>query len=220
MLGFPKSTEFGRVIAKEKFYQNMNVNTTVQSLFVKDVEKIIWQNKLSEKSINIAKGDTVIEIDVLEIRQKNSTISNRLIEFIDNNTPRHNIFVLTYENKGQICISFKEKIDKIAGKFKVKTFYRTEYFPVDTLKLSINGLTLDKVYENFIGQVAGDKLKIGENSLEEAVNKSLEREKLEQQITVLKIRIKKEKQFNIVVRLNGELRKLKERLNDYETTGR
>lgn len=71
------------------------------------------------------------------------------------------------------------------------------------------------VYENFIGQVAGDKLKIGENSLEEAVNKSLEREKLEQQITVLEVRIKKEKQFNIVVRLSGELRKLKERLNDY-----
>lgn len=71
------------------------------------------------------------------------------------------------------------------------------------------------VYENFIGQVAGDKLKIGENSLEEAVNKSFEREKLEQQITVFEVRIKKEKQFNIVVRLNGELRKLKERLSDY-----
>lgn len=212
MLNFPKLTEFGRVIPKEKFYQNMSVSTAIQSLFVSDIERIVWQNKLSEKTLNIAKGKSVIEIDILEIRQKEPVISDKLIEFIDKNTPRHNLFVLTYGGKGQICISFKEGIENNEGRFKINTFYKSEYLPIDGLALNIDGLNLDKVYENFILQIAGSKLIIVEDGLKEAVVRSLEREKLEKQIVALESKIKREKQFNVQVRLNGELRKLREGL--------
>lgn len=213
MLGFPKTTDFGRVIPKEKFYQKMNVDTALEKLFISDIEKIIWQNKLSSKTINVDVGKKVIEIDVLEIRQKTNAFNYKLIEFIDKNAPHHTVFVLTFEGKSQICISYKEGLENKEGKFKINAFYKTEYSETDNLTLDITGLNLDKVYENFILQVAGDRLKFADDvSIKDAITKLAEIEKLEKEIVVLENRIRKEKQFNVQVRLNGELRKLKEKM--------
>jgi hypothetical protein len=219
MLNFPKSTEFGKIISKEQFYENMNVDTAMKKLFVSDIERVVWQNKLSSKTINIDKGEKVIEIDVLEIKQKNNKFNHKIIEFIDRNVPHHTVFVLTFENKGQVCISYKQELANKEGKFKINSFYKTEYTYVDKLQLDIKGLNLDKVYENFILQVAGDKLNVGNGvGIEEAIVKSVRLERLQKEINTLESRVKREQQFNVQVKLNEELRVLRERMEFEKTT--
>jgi U3 small nucleolar ribonucleoprotein component len=83
------------------------------------------------------------------------------------------------------------------------------------LKIAVEGLTLDNVYENLIVQLAGDKLNLAEDTdLKAAVSKAKETDKLEKQIEQLENKIAKEKQFNRQVKMMGELRSLKSRLEN------
>ena len=75
-------------------------------------------------------------------------------------------------------------------------------------------ISMDKVYENFVRQIAGDKLKTetaGE-SLKESVARDKQRQVLQKQIATLQAKIRKEKQLNKQMQMNTELKKLKKEL--------
>lgn len=79
----------------------------------------------------------------------------------------------------------------------------------------MRGLDMDKVYEGFVRQIAGDRLTNGENeSLQESVQRQQEKENLKKQIDRLAKAVRREKQFNRQVELNSELKRLKKILDD------
>ena len=45
MLGLPKATEFNRRIPKAKFYENINITSSLKRLFVDYVKNMIWMEK-------------------------------------------------------------------------------------------------------------------------------------------------------------------------------
>ena len=70
------------------------------------------------------------------------------------------------------------------------------------------------MYENFVRQIAGDKLKTetaGE-SLKESVARDEQKQALQKQIATLQAKIGKEKQLNKQMQMNTELKKLKKEL--------
>ena len=80
--------------------------------------------------------------------------------------------------------------------------------------MKIDGLNVDKVYENFVRQIAGDALQMEkQESLKESVNRDIRRQKLQKQIAVLQQKVRKEKQLNKQMKLNNELKKLKKELS-------
>ncbi len=84
------------------------------------------------------------------------------------------------------------------------------------LPLKLEGLNVDAVYENFVRQVAGDILQTDDSgeSLKESVARDEQRQALMKQIDALKVKIRKEKQLNKQMQMNGELKKLKKELED------
>ena len=78
----------------------------------------------------------------------------------------------------------------------------------------MEGLSLDAVYENFVRQIAGDKLKkeTSDESLKESVAKDEKKKQLEKQINALTVKIHKEKQLNKQVELSNQLKILKKKL--------
>jgi hypothetical protein len=73
------------------------------------------------------------------------------------------------------------------------------------------------VYENFVYQIAGDTLQAGDNeSLQEAVQRDEKIKNLKKQIEMLQAKIRKEKQLNVQMKLNGELKKLKKEVEVLE----
>ena len=72
---------------------------------------------------------------------------------------------------------------------------------------------LDAVYNNFIEQIAEGRIEVAEEqTMKEAVEKSVANEKLQRKITQLESKIKKEPQFNRQLELKKELKILKEQL--------
>ena len=68
MLGFPASTEFGKRIPKQKFYENLDVSPALHRMFVDQIKLVYWRNKLAASTLNIAAGEAVTEIEVFEVR--------------------------------------------------------------------------------------------------------------------------------------------------------
>ena len=65
---FPASTEFGKRIPKQKFYENLDVSPVLRRAFIDQIRLVYWRNKLAASTLNIAAGEAVTEIEVLEIR--------------------------------------------------------------------------------------------------------------------------------------------------------
>ena len=72
--------------------------------------------------------------------------------------------------------------------YKVGDYYSTDWCKDEDITLSLQGLNLDEVYENFVRQIAGSSLnKSQENEdLKTSVEKGNKRQLLEKQIAQLK----------------------------------
>lgn len=217
MIGLPKSTEFNRRIPKQKFYENISVSPTLKRVFIEQIKVIYWRNKVTATTMNLAAGDTVTELEVFEIKLNGQQLDESVLRQIDKEIPYHILFLLEYEGKYQAWTAYKEAAASGTNAFKVGTYYHTDWLPEDELPLKVEGLSIDKVYENFVRQIAGDALRseTGKTeSLKESVERDNRRQELEKQIAALQTKVRKEKQLNKQVQLNAELKKLKKELED------
>ena len=209
MLGLPKTSEFNKRIPKQKFYENLPVTPALKRDFVEQIRIIWWRNKIAAATVNLAPGEAVTEIEVLELRLNQPSLDESVLLQIDREIPYHILFLLEYEGKYQTWIGYKEAASGSSA-FKVSQYYHTDWMNADQLPLRMEGHSLDAVYENFVRQVAGESLApAGAESLHESVERGLRRQQLQKQITALKNKIRREKQLNRQVELNGELKKLK-----------
>lgn len=214
MLTFPQSTYFNRRIPKQKFYDALKLSSGFEKLFIQEIDAIHWENKLSPETLNLNAGANVSEIEIIGIRLKQQSISRTLLEMIDREIPYHIVFILRYENYGQIWINYKEESKNRKDKYTVDSSYKTDWLPVEELTLQIDGLDLDKVYENFIVQVSGGRIEADSSEdFKETISKVQEKSRLSSYAVTLENKLKTEKQFNRQVSLNNELRKVKEQLD-------
>ena len=214
MIGLPKTTEFNKRIPKQKFYENMDISPALKKIFVEQVRIIYWKNKIAASTTNLAAGTDVTELEVFEVRLSSPVLDDSLLRQIDKEIPYHILFLLEYQGKYQAWIGYKEAAASGNKAFKVNGYYHTEWLVEDELPLNLEGLNVDAVYENFVRQIAGDKLKTeaaGE-SLKESVARDEQKQALQKQIATLQAKIRKEKQLNKQMQMNTELKKLKKEL--------
>lgn len=214
MIGLPKTTEFNKRIPKQKFYENMDISPALKKIFVEQVKIIYWKNKIAASTTNLAAGTDVTELEVFEIRLSSPVLDDSLLGQIDKEIPYHILFLLEYQGKYQAWIGYKEAAASGNKAFKVNGYYHTEWLAEDELSLKLEGLNVDAVYENFVRQIAGDKLKTetaGE-SLKESVARDEQKQALQKQIATLQAKIRKEKQLNKQMQMNIELKKFKKEL--------
>lgn len=214
MIGLPKTTEFNKRIPKQKFYENMDISPALKRVFTEQVKTIYWRNKITVSTINLAGGNDVTEIEVFEIRLNSKELDDAFLRQIDREIPYHILFLLEYGGKYQARIGYKETLLSGKNAFKVNAYYQTEWMDEDNLPLKLEGLSIEAVYENFVRQVAGDRLKAKENSesLKKSVTRDEEKQSLQKQIDNLKAKIRKEAQLNRQMEMNSELKVLVKKL--------
>ena len=192
----------------------MDISPALKKIFVEQVKVIYWKNKIAASTTNLAAGTDVTELEVFEVRLSSPVLDDSLLRQIDKEIPYHILFLLEYQGKYQAWIGYKEAAASGNKAFKVNGYYHTEWLVEDELPLKLEGLNVDAVYENFVRQIAGDKLKteaVGE-SLKESVARDEQKQALQKQIATLQAKIRKEKQLNKQMQMNTELKKLKKEL--------
>ena len=194
---FPKSTEFNKRIPKSKFYEHLEIGKNIKDSFVQDIDSIIWANKIAPSTVNIAAGDTVTEIQVFRIIIKQSDFNTNVLKIIDEQIPYHILFIVCADKKEQAWVGYKEKSESENRAFKVSSYYNTAWQKPEELSLTIDGLNMDAVYENFVRQIADSNSPVQWNeALSAKENTAIieERKKLNKQIEKLERQLKKETQ--------------------------
>lgn len=215
MLGLPQSTEFNRRIPKQKFYENLTVSPTLKRSFIEQIKVIYWRNKIAATTMNLAAGETVNEIEIIEIKLNGPNLDESVLRQIDKEIPYHIIYLLEYDGKYQAWTAYKEAAVSSKNAFKVGSYYHTDWQEENNLPLRIEGLNIDGVYENFVRQIAGDTLQTEhQESLKESVERDERRQQLEKQISKLAAKVRKEKQLNKQIKMNSELKLLKQELGE------
>lgn len=221
MLSLPKSTEFNRRIPKQKFYENLSVTPEIKRVFVDQIAVIYWRNKLATTTLNVSRGERVTEVEIFEIKLNQSSIDTKVLQLIDKEIPYHILYLLEYHGEYQAWIGYKELSAKKADIFKVNSYYNTDWTTWDKLPLQMDGLHMDEIYDNFIRQIAGERLLAKESgetvapaSIKDAIDRDNMLQKLQKQIATLETKIKSEKQFNKQVKLNADLKMLKKEFEE------
>ena len=199
MLGLPPSTEVNRRVSKEKLFANMVLSTQVRDIIKEQIEAVFWRNKLANSTFNVSAGEIVNELQVFEVQLRQKGLDKRVLSVISRAIPYKILFVLTFEAEAQVWI-------EASG-----TFYNTKWLPLNELALRFDGLNLDVIYENLVRQLASGRLDTGID-IAEAVDRARRRQRLEREIAALERKVLQEKQFNRQVELNGELKRLKEKM--------
>ena len=215
MLGLPKSTEYNKRIPKQKFYENIDISPALKRVFVDQIKIIYWRYKIAPTTVNIAPGDAVTEIEVIEIKLAEQVQPEAVLKQIDRAIPYHIVFLLEYDGKYQAWTAYKEA-SAGTNAFKVYSYYHTDWMPEEELPLKLEGLNIDKVYESFVRQIRGSVESeewSEELSLSDAVEQDERRKRLQKEIDKLEKLARAESQPKKKFELAQRIHCLEEELN-------
>ena len=208
MLNLPASTAFDRRIPKQKFYKELPLTPAMRRVFVGQINAIWWRSKIAPATANLAPGRTVTELEVFELQLAQPSLDEGVLRAIDKRIPYPILYLLTCDGRCQAWIGYQP-----AGQAGARVYYHTAWQPQEDLKLELRGLDTDVAYENFVRQIAGGALDApAAEPLPRSIARDQRRRALEKQITVLQNKIRREKQLNRQVELNGELKRLRKEM--------
>ena len=211
ILHFPTETIVDSVVPKTKFYRFMEVNPRMKAHFVNDVTRIDWLYKLSPDTLNVTATDDMKEIEVFVATLKEADCPTDLFTFIDTNMPRHLVFILQHGNDSMLLINYKQWKDDTHTQFRITQMFASPWVPTASLSLQIDGLSLPRIYDNFVAQISG----IGEHkagSMEDIVALRQKISKQETELQKLEKRMRREPQVDVQMEMHKQVRQMRKQL--------
>ena len=190
MLSLPKSTELSKQLPKKAIYEKFNMSPQAKDKFDSDVSRMYIVAEISPNTINIDKGETVPVIFAVQIILKRKNFDPKTISQISKLIDQKMLLVLDCDGERKLAIHHSKLI-------------QSDWKSIDDCSVSLTGLNLDKVWENFITQVGCIEIEHG-HSLDEQIASDEQKVKLLKEIARLEKLAKKEKQpFKPVTRANS-----------------
>lgn len=198
MLGLPKATEMSKQLPKKSIYAKFQMNTAAKEKIDADISRITIVNEITPNKVNIPAGDEVKSFFVLLVTLKRKEFEEKTIATLSKLIPQNILFVLECGNESKLAIYHTKLM-------------QTDWMPIEEQRIELQGLNLDKVWENLIRSlecgVWNEELSLDENlALHE------QQEKLQKQITKLEKQARAEKQPKKKFEIVQQLKKLKVKL--------
>lgn len=227
-LNIPDICFIGNTIYKKLFYENADLSTSDKSLFTDTISKITWLYCLKPETINIpAYKDEVrdyLEIEVIEVLVHKDYKLKRIAEIIMRTIPYPMVLIFKLEDKRQFYVAHQRINQSDSSKNTIEEFIATDWLESDSAlfaKFDIKQMRFANFYALYSDIV--DTISIYNLSAimptddnitgAEARELSAQIENIEQEITSLRARLKKENQFNRRMELNIEIKKLERNKN-------
>ena len=100
----PKGTEVQKQLPKKLIFEKFNLNTAAQEKFNANIARIYIVNEISPATTNIAEGETVNAVYVLQILLKKRDYDPKEILLIARLIEQRMIFVLTFEEQISVAV--------------------------------------------------------------------------------------------------------------------
>ncbi len=200
MIVFPKSTEINKPMPKEAFYRNLALSTGVKEKFISDIKRIVLLNKLAPSTFNISQGEQVTEILVLSIELKKQDLDYKTIETIARKNKHKILFIIKFEETVQLAIFHKK-------------LYKNHWRQAQNQSLAVTGMNLDEVWKNFVAQISGINIELGED-LDATIEKHEQTERLKKEIARLEKLAQNEKTPTKKFELHQQLQDIKQKMEE------
>ena len=210
-MNWPKSTEIGKFLAKERFYSHDAVSGALKQALVEDVEKITISHRLARDTLNVDAGTEFPEILVLNIKLRQSKVNEKLLDALDKSIRSgYVLFILEYNEKE--CASISHKAINAKECCTIDKRWTTDW--TDKVDVELRGTTLDAIYASLIEQVSQGRVASGASGLADAVNRDIERAKLEKQIAELNQKLRNTDQLNKKFEIKDKIRTLEQKVKE------
>ena len=213
LYGYPKSAFYGRVLPKSKIYEHGNPSAPVKELFVRQVDKIVWQYKLAPETVNLRPAQAVPEIQVFSISLKGGDLKPEVLRCIDQAIPFPIFFELKYEGKIKPVAAFKRPSEADATKWVISEYFDGDWVSADMPRKPLPLVfDLAALYDQLLAllipypSLPSEDLPARVARMELFCLKQRELERCE-------ARLRKEKQFNRKVEINALLRQLRNEID-------
>lgn len=198
MLGLPTSTEMSKQLPKKAIYAKFQMNTSSKEKMDADISRITIVNEIAPGRINIPAGEEISNFFVLHVILKRKEFDEKNIITLSKLIPQNILFVLEYGKESKLAI-YHSKI------------MQTPWKSTEEHTIALQGLNLDKVWENIVVQIGSVEIEQG-RTLDEQIATDEKRQKLEKEIAKLEKQARNEKQPKKKFELVQKVKKIKNEL--------
>ena len=199
MYGLPPNTLINKPLYKKAVFEKFNLKTAERDRFDEDISRMALVARVSSATVPaLTKGKEIEGFYVLQVALKRKEYDTKNILMLQKLIPQKLIFALQHEEQTQFCI-FHTRLQQSA------------WMPTDEAIITLNGLSLDDVWNNIVATIGGLDA-ISEESIEEQIIQREQREKLLRQIESLEKQCRAEKQTRKKYELHQQIQKLTEQL--------
>lgn len=168
MLGLPKATEMSKQLPKKAIYAKFQMNTAAKEKIDGDISRITIVNEITPNKINVPAGEEISSFFVILVALKKKDFDEKTVATLSKLIPQNLLFVLEYEGESRLAIYHNKLM-------------QTEWRPTEEQTIPLQGLNLDKIWENIVVFVGGVNMEQG-NTLDEQIAINEKRQKLEKEI--------------------------------------
>ena len=199
MYGLPPNTLINKPLYKKAVFEKFNLKATERDRFDADISRMALVARVSSATVPaLTKGNEIEGFYVLQVALKRKDYDSKNILMLQKLIPQKIVFALQYEDETQFCI-FHTRLQQ------------SVWMPTDEATITLQGLTLDDVWNNIVATIGGLDAQ-AEESIEEQIIQREQREKLLRQIESLERQCRTEKQTRKKYELHQQIMKLKEEL--------
>lgn len=201
MLGLPKETEMSKQLPKKAIYAKFQMNTATKKKIDADISRITIVGEIAPNKVNIPTGDEVKNFFVLLVALKKKDFDEKTIVTLSKLIPQNILFVLEFEEQSKLAIYHTKLM-------------QTDWKPTEEQRIELQGLNLDKVWENIVVAVGSVDIEQGK-TLDEQIKENEKRQKLEKEIAKFEKQARAEKQPKKKFELVQHVKKLRFQLATY-----
>lgn len=198
MLGLPKATEMSKQLPKKAIYTKFQMNTAAKGKIDADISRITIVNEITPNKVNIPAGDEVKSFFVLLVTLKRKEFEEKTIATLSKLIPQNILFVLECGNESKLAIYHTKLM-------------QTDWKPTEKQRIELQGLNLDKVWENIVVAVGSVDIEQG-NTLDEQIAIDDKKTKIEKEIARFEKQARAEKQPKKKFELASQAKALKKQL--------
>jgi Domain of unknown function (DUF4391) len=210
---YPSQAAFGRTLPKSKLYAHSHAGTRLKTLFVQQVEQIVWQFKLAPETINMPARPAVPEIQVFGIQLKSPELSFDVLRAIDQAVQFPIIFELAHAGRMQVVACHKRPNDSDASRWVLSDYFTSGWLADNAQRSAMPvALHLGSLYEQLLRALMPLAVRPHETLTEQVARLGALAAK-QREADKTAARLDKEKQFNRKVAINADLRRLERELD-------
>lgn len=199
MYNLPPQCAINKPLFKKAVFEKFSLKAAERDRFDADISRMVLVARLSSATVPaLTKGKEIEGFYVLQVALKRKDYDSKNILMLQKLIPQKIVFALQYDDLTQFCI-FHTRLQQSA------------WIPTEEATITLQGLTLDDVWNNIVANVGGLNAQ-AEESIEEQIIQREQREKLLRQIESLERQCRTEKQTRKKYELHQQIIKLKEEL--------